>query len=112
MCVLLQNETSVDENGVAAAVLPLATTFYRVRQIFTEHLFLNAQRLQYVIYCLQKLTTGVIQFAYTCLQEHAVWANQQFWEATFYVDVQEQIKQLYLPLEEVRASRDMVKHRN
>ena len=45
----------------------------------------------------QKLCTGVIQFAYTCVQEHAVWANQQFWEATFYQDVQKQIRQLYLP---------------
>lgn len=26
----LQNDSSMDENGVAAAILPLATTFYRV----------------------------------------------------------------------------------
>ena len=45
----------------------------------------------------QKLCTGVIQFAYTCVQEHAVWSNPQFWEATFYNDVQREIRQLYLP---------------
>ena len=39
----------------------------------------------------------MIQFAYTCIQEHAVWANSQFWEASFYQDVQHQIRQLYLP---------------
>ena len=49
------------------------------------------------VYFLQKLCTGVIQFAYTCVQEHAVWSNPQFWEATFYEDVQQQIRQLYLP---------------
>ncbi|KAI0213842.1 Myotubularin-related protein 13 [Lamellibrachia satsuma] len=69
----LQNDSSMDENGIAAAILPLATTFCR------------------------KLCTGVIQFAYTCVQEHAVWSNQQFWEATFYQDVQKQIRQLYAP---------------
>ena len=42
----------------------------------------------------------MIQFAYTCIQEHAVWSNQQFWEATFYQDVQQQIRQLYAPLYE------------
>lgn len=46
---------------------------------------------------LQKLNTGIIQFAYTCVQEHAVWQNLQFWEATFYQDVQKEIRKLYLP---------------
>eukprot|EP00105_Crassostrea_gigas_P044502 XP_019928650.1 PREDICTED: myotubularin-related protein 13 isoform X4 [Crassostrea gigas] len=69
----LQNDSSMDENGVAAAILPLATTFYR------------------------RLCTGIIQFAYTCVQEHAVWQNMQFWEAAFYLDVQKQIQQLYAP---------------
>ncbi|XP_022319345.2 myotubularin-related protein 13-like isoform X2 [Crassostrea virginica] len=69
----LQNDSSMDENGVAAAILPLATTFCR------------------------KLCTGIIQFAYTCVQEHAVWQNMQFWEAAFYQDVQKQIQQLYAP---------------
>ncbi len=50
-----------------------------------------------VVFELQKLCTGIIQFAYTCVQEHAVWGNQGFWEATFYQDVQLQIRQLYLP---------------
>lgn len=46
---------------------------------------------------LQKLCTGVIQFAYTCIQEHPVWQNQQFWEAAFYQDVQRDIRALYVP---------------
>lgn len=69
----LQDDSSMDEHGVAAALLPLATAFCR------------------------KLCTGVIQFAYTCIQEHAVWQNQQFWEDAFYQDVQKDVKRLYLP---------------
>ncbi|CAG2066707.1 unnamed protein product, partial [Timema podura] len=69
----LQDDSAMDEHGVAAALLPLATAFCR------------------------KLCTGVIQFAYTCIQEHSVWQNQQFWEAAFYQDVQRDIKALYLP---------------
>lgn len=69
----LQDDSAMDEHGVAAALLPLSTAFCR------------------------KLCTGVIQFAYTCIQEHPVWKSQQFWEAAFYQDVQTQIKALYLP---------------
>lgn len=69
----LQDDSTMDEHGVAAALLPLSTAFCR------------------------KLCTGVIQFAYTCIQDHSVWKNQQFWEAAFYQDVQTQIKALYLP---------------
>ncbi|BFZ05320.1 hypothetical protein BsWGS_08359 [Bradybaena similaris] len=72
----LMNDSSLDEHGVAAAILPLATAFCR------------------------KLCTGVIQFAYTLIQEHAVWGSIQFWEQTFYHDVQLQIRQLYLPMYE------------
>lgn len=68
----LQDGSSMDEYGIAAALLPLATAFCR------------------------KLCTGVIQFAYTCIQEHPVWQNQQFWEAVFYQDVQKEIRSLYL----------------
>ncbi|XP_076069162.1 SET domain binding factor isoform X2 [Oratosquilla oratoria] len=67
----LQDDSPVDEHGVAAALLPLSTAFCR------------------------KLCTGVIQFAYTCIQDHAVWSNQQFWESSFYQDVQREIKGLY-----------------
>ncbi|XP_063236434.1 myotubularin-related protein 13 [Bacillus rossius redtenbacheri] len=76
----LQDGSALDEHGVAAALLPLATAFCR------------------------KLCTGVIQFAYTCIQEHSVWQNQQFWEAAFYQDVQKDIKALYLPRTEVSSS--------
>lgn len=69
----LQDDSIMDEHGVAAALLPLSTAFCR------------------------KLCTGVIQFAYTCIQDHPVWKSQQFWEAAFYQDVQTQIKALYLP---------------
>lgn len=69
----LQDDSTMDEHGVAAALLPLSTAFCR------------------------KLCTGVIQFAYTCIQDHPVWKSQQFWEASFYQDVQAQIKALYLP---------------
>ncbi|KAL8615600.1 hypothetical protein ACOMHN_026590 [Nucella lapillus] len=69
----LQNDSSMDENGVAYNILPLATAFCR------------------------KLCTGVIQFSYTCIQDHAVWGTLSFWEQAFYQDVQRQIRQLYLP---------------
>uniref|UniRef100_A0A673MUR7 Myotubularin-related protein 13-like n=1 Tax=Sinocyclocheilus rhinocerous TaxID=307959 RepID=A0A673MUR7_9TELE len=44
----------------------------------------------------KKLAAGVDQFAYTCIQDHPIWTNQQFWEATFYSEVQNQIRALYL----------------
>ncbi|CAL4080471.1 unnamed protein product, partial [Meganyctiphanes norvegica] len=68
----LQDDSPLDEYGVAAALLPLSTAFCR------------------------KLCTGVIQFAYTCIQDHTVWGNQQFWEDAFYMDVQKEIKTLYM----------------
>ncbi|XP_044003006.1 myotubularin-related protein 13 isoform X2 [Aphidius gifuensis] len=76
----LQDDSSMDEHGVAAALLPLATAFCR------------------------KLCTGVIQFAYTCIQEHAVWQNQQFWEDAFYQDVQKDIKRFYLYSDKLRTN--------
>ncbi|XP_064480386.1 myotubularin-related protein 13-like isoform X2 [Ornithodoros turicata] len=69
----LQDDSSLDEHGVAAAILPLSHAFCR------------------------KLCTGVMQFAYTCIQDHVVWSNLQFWEAAFYQDVQRDIRALYLP---------------
>ena len=45
----LQNSSVLDEYGVATALLPLAASFCR------------------------KLCTGVVQFAYTCIQDHPVW---------------------------------------
>lgn len=45
---------------------------------------------------LQKLGGGITQFAYSCVQEHMVWTNMQFWEAMFYSDVQKHIRTLYL----------------
>ncbi|XP_066503261.1 myotubularin-related protein 13 isoform X2 [Hoplias malabaricus] len=68
----LQDCSNSEEYTVAAALLPLTTAFYR------------------------KLAPGVNQYAYTCVQEHPIWTNQQFWEATFYSEVQNQIRALYL----------------
>ncbi|KAB0350824.1 hypothetical protein FD754_015681 [Muntiacus muntjak] len=47
-----------------------------------------------------KLAPGVSQFAYTCVQDHPIWTNQQFWETTFYNAVQEQVRSLYLSTKE------------
>ncbi|VDN92824.1 unnamed protein product [Brugia pahangi] len=58
----LNQESREDEHGIAYAMLYLSN-----------------------IYC-RRLTAGVHQFAYTCIQEHAVWDNQQFWEAAFFHD--------------------------
>ncbi|KAF7228953.1 myotubularin-related protein 5 isoform X4 [Nothobranchius furzeri] len=68
----LQDCSHMDEHGIAAALLPLITAFCR------------------------KLGAGITQFAYSCVQEHMVWTNMQFWEAMFYSDVQNHIKALYL----------------
>uniref|UniRef100_A0A670ZW65 SET binding factor 1 n=1 Tax=Pseudonaja textilis TaxID=8673 RepID=A0A670ZW65_PSETE len=68
----LQDCNAADEHGVAAALLPLVTAFCR------------------------KLSPGITQFAYSCVQEHLVWTNLQFWEAMFYSDVQNHIRALYV----------------
>uniref|UniRef100_A0A8C3CY09 SET binding factor 2 n=1 Tax=Cairina moschata TaxID=8855 RepID=A0A8C3CY09_CAIMO len=68
----LQDCSSSEEYSIAAALLPLTTAFYR------------------------KLAPGVSQFAYTCVQDHPIWTNQQFWETTFYGNVQNQVRSLYL----------------
>ena len=54
----------MDECGIAYKLMPLASVFCR------------------------KLSLGITQFVYTLIQDHAVWQNQQFWEASFYNDVQ------------------------
>uniref|UniRef100_A0A3B3S7Q2 SET binding factor 1 n=1 Tax=Paramormyrops kingsleyae TaxID=1676925 RepID=A0A3B3S7Q2_9TELE len=68
----LQDCSVIDEHGIAAGLLPLVTAFCR------------------------KLGAGVTQFAYSCVQDHMVWANMQFWEAMFYSDVQNHIRALYM----------------
>ncbi|KAJ7986078.1 hypothetical protein DPEC_G00347070 [Dallia pectoralis] len=76
----LQDCSSSEEYTVASALLPLTTAFYR------------------------KLPAGVNQFAYTCVQDHPIWTNQQFWEATFYSEVQNQIRALYLNTPERKST--------
>ncbi|XP_008335218.1 myotubularin-related protein 13 isoform X2 [Cynoglossus semilaevis] len=75
----LQDCSSSEEYTIAAALLPLSTAFYR------------------------KLAPGVNQFAYSCIQDHTIWTNQQFWEATFYSEVQGQIRALYLSTTEEKS---------
>ncbi|XP_069835778.1 myotubularin-related protein 5 isoform X2 [Dendropsophus ebraccatus] len=78
----LQDCTSLDEHSIAAALLPLVTAFCR------------------------KLSPGITQFAYSCVQEHLVWTNMQFWEAMFYGDVQNHIRALYANSEEAASNLD------
>ncbi|XP_016412023.1 myotubularin-related protein 5 isoform X3 [Sinocyclocheilus rhinocerous] len=72
----LQDCSHMDEHGIASALLPLVTAYCR------------------------KLGGGITQFAYSCVQEHMVWTNMQFWEAMFYSDVQKHIRALYLENDE------------
>lgn len=72
----LNQESKEDEHGIAYAMLYLSN-----------------------IYC-RRLTAGVHQFAYTCIQDHPVWDNQQFWEASFFHDVHRQLRRLYLARKE------------
>ncbi|KIH66986.1 DENN domain protein [Ancylostoma duodenale] len=44
---------------------------------------------------LERLTQGVQQYAYTCVQDHSVWSNQRFWEAAFFHDVHELMRRHY-----------------
>ncbi|KAG8440127.1 hypothetical protein GDO86_006065 [Hymenochirus boettgeri] len=84
----LQDCTPLDEHAIAAALLPLVTSFCR------------------------KLSPGITQFAYSCVQEHLVWTNMQFWEAIFYGDVQNHIRALYLSPEETANLDELVEERS
>ncbi|CAH1256560.1 SBF1 [Branchiostoma lanceolatum] len=106
----LQDCSSMDEHGVAAGLLPLVCAFCRVvgwpgLTVFVstikpdcssmdEH-GVAAGLLPLICAFCRKLAPGVMQFAYTLVQDHPVWANLQFWEASFYTDVQQHIKELY-----------------
>ena len=48
----------------------------------------------------RRLTKGVIQFVYTLIQDHAVWQNLQFWESSFFNDVEKGITSVYLAMNE------------
>lgn len=56
----------------------------------------------------QKLGAGITQFAYSCVQEHMVWTNMQFWEAMFYSDVQSHIRALYLETDDGEQQKNSV----
>ena len=70
-CALQDNDPN-DLNEIAAAILPLANKFCR------------------------KLSPNIYQFAYTGLQDHAIWSNQTFWVQAFYADVEKALKSLYV----------------
>jgi len=79
----LANDTRLDESGVAFSILPLTSAFYR------------------------KLNNGTVdQCIYTRLQQHSVWSNMQFWEMSFYSDVQRNIRPVYLSNEEFAAEQE------
>ena len=71
-----------DVYGLAAALLPLSMSFCR------------------------RLTTGIFQFAYSCLQEHDVWGRIGFWESCFYQDVQKDLIALYRQTRDNPSSMD------
>ena len=71
MNAALQDDSDMDECGIAYKLMPLGSVFCR------------------------RLSTDVKQYLYTLIQDHAVWHNQQFWEASFYCDLQKGIEALY-----------------
>lgn len=68
----LQENSQKTLHDIASSILPLSAAFCR------------------------KLCPGVVQFAYSCVQEHAIWRNQAFWEQTFYSEIQDNLKNLYV----------------
>ena len=79
----LHSDTRPDEHGLAHSLLPLTSAFYR------------------------KLNNGTVdQCVYTRLQQHAVWTNMQFWEMSFYADVQRSLRPVYLSNEEFAAEQE------
>uniref|UniRef100_A0A8C4PIR6 SET binding factor 2 n=1 Tax=Equus asinus asinus TaxID=83772 RepID=A0A8C4PIR6_EQUAS len=119
---IFENKTLETEKTLPAALRALKGK--AARQCLTDELglhvqqnraILDHQQFDYIIrmmnctlqpqgdlYCVfsQKLAPGVSQFAYTCVQDHPIWTNQQFWETTFYNAVQEQVRSLYLSAKE------------
>ena len=74
MNAALQDDSDMDECGIAYKLMPLGSVFCR------------------------RLSTDLavpVQYLYTLIQDHAVWHNQQFWEASFYCDLQKGIEALY-----------------
>ncbi|VDM74885.1 unnamed protein product [Strongylus vulgaris] len=67
----LEHESDDDEHGIAYACLHLGN-----------------------MYC-RRLSQGVQQYAYTCVQDHSVWSNQRFWETAFFHDVHELMRRHY-----------------
>lgn len=68
----LQDESPKYQYDIAANILPLSVSFCR------------------------KLSPTAMQFAYSCIQGHAIWKTQAFWEQAFYQEVQANIKNLYV----------------
>ncbi|XP_078483997.1 myotubularin-related protein 5-like isoform X3 [Ciona intestinalis] len=68
---LQDSSGQLDENTLAADLLPVVTAFYR------------------------KLCPTVMQFMYTVVQDHPVWTSHAFWESAFFDDIQDAIGNLY-----------------
>ncbi|VDM52268.1 unnamed protein product [Angiostrongylus costaricensis] len=81
----LEHESDDDQHGIAYACLHLGNVYCRVGPIAVTSLDHSEYRL----------TPGVQQYAYTCVQDHSVWSNQRFWEAAFFHDVHELMRRHY-----------------
>lgn len=68
----LQDDSTVNSIVIAAKIVPIAAAFQR------------------------KLGASAIQFAYTSIQDHAIWSNLHFWEEAFYMEAQRQIVELHV----------------
>ena len=68
----LQDDSTVNSIVIAAKIVPIAAAFQR------------------------KLGASAIQFAYTSVQDHAIWSNLHFWEEAFYMEAQRQIVELHV----------------
>lgn len=68
----LQDDSPKFQHDIAASLLPLSISFCR------------------------KLSPTAMQFAYSCIQGHAIWKTQTFWEQAFFQEVQSNIKNLYI----------------
>jgi myotubularin-related protein 5/13 len=68
----LQDDSPKFQHDIAASILPLSELFCR------------------------KLSSSATQFAYSCIQGHAIWKTQTFWEQAFYQEVQANVKNLYV----------------
>uniref|UniRef100_H2XNB0 Myotubularin-related protein 13 n=1 Tax=Ciona intestinalis TaxID=7719 RepID=H2XNB0_CIOIN len=80
---LQDSSGQLDENTLAADLLPVVTAFYR------------------------KLCPTVMQFMYTVVQDHPVWTSHAFWESAFFDDIQDAIGNLYARLSPTGSQKNL-----